>query len=148
MPQKNIVDLLRSVRHRAGLTQAQLSERLLTAGVSASRGRIANYEAESRRPPLEIIEQWAVACGHRLVLELVPVEQDELGELSPEEEAHLRVLRSLPVEQRRIVERLAIALPGHDIARQGLIMQLTLLEQFGRSNAVGIGDPADKSEVA
>jgi transcriptional regulator with XRE-family HTH domain len=64
-----LTELLRDMRHQAGLTQAQLGKRLgwtTPSGFSS----VGQYEQQLRTPKLELVGRWAAACGYtaRLVI--------------------------------------------------------------------------------
>jgi transcriptional regulator with XRE-family HTH domain len=58
--------LIREARRRAGLTQAQLAER-----VGTSQPAIARYERARAMPDLPTLHRIVEACGYELNLELV-----------------------------------------------------------------------------
>lgn len=59
--------LIREARQRAGLTQAQLAERVAT-----SQPAIARYERARATPDLSTLHRIVEACGYELRLELAP----------------------------------------------------------------------------
>ena len=61
--------LLREAREAAGLTQAQLAERL-----ECSQQAVARAERWEANPTLALVERWAAATGRRAVVELRPLE--------------------------------------------------------------------------
>jgi transcriptional regulator with XRE-family HTH domain len=86
----SIAERLKQLRLGARLTQAQLAG--LLSGSSAKR--ITNIERGARRPSLDLVEQWAAACGRRLTLSFEPlIERDEED---PELMATLRDLVESP----------------------------------------------------
>lgn len=89
-------ELVRSARTRAGLSQRQLA---LRAGVS--QPAVARLESGRHTPSLTTLARLLAACGQRLVLDSVPVDDHELSLL----ESTL----ALSVEQR--IDRL-LALQG------------------------------------
>lgn len=66
--------VLREARLRARLSQTDLARR---AGVAQSV--ISMYEADRREPGLRILTKLIEATGHKLSLELVPPNPDQLG---------------------------------------------------------------------
>ena len=62
-------ELIREARTRAGLTQAELSER-----TGRDRSVIARWEQGAVAPSLESLLELIDACGFELPLELVPAE--------------------------------------------------------------------------
>ncbi len=56
--------LLRELRHHAGLTQATLAQRL-----GCSTKTVTHIEGGTRRPAVDVIDKWAVACGRRFVVD-------------------------------------------------------------------------------
>ena len=58
--------LLRVAREGAGLTQAELAERL-----GISQQAVAQAERWESNPTIAFIERWARACNHELKIELV-----------------------------------------------------------------------------
>lgn len=133
-----MVMMLKAARARAGLTQEQLAARL-----GVSRARIGNYEIQNRRPPLELAEQWATECGYTLLIRLLPMGEQELGELSPKEDRLLRQLRGLPEDQADLVFRLGTALPGHAVARESARRQIELLESTATEGAADSASAAN-----
>jgi transcriptional regulator with XRE-family HTH domain len=89
-------ELVRSARTRAGLSQRQLA---LRAGVS--QPAVARLESGRHTPSLTTLARLLAACGERLVLDSVPVDDHDLSLL----ESTL----ALSVEQR--IDRL-LALQG------------------------------------
>lgn len=82
-------ELMRTARKRAGLTQAELAERL-----SMPRSQIARWEADSFEPGLSTTRRVLRACGFDLSLELVAYEPDEARE------ERLAALRRLTPKER------------------------------------------------
>lgn len=69
-------ELIRGARKRAGLSQAELAERAGT-----SQPAIARYETGRVEPDLSTLSRLATACGFRLELALIPVDEDDLRRL-------------------------------------------------------------------
>lgn len=59
--------LLRRARHRAGLTQVELTERAAT-----TQSAIAACETGARTPNLETLDRLVLACDHTLHIEARP----------------------------------------------------------------------------
>jgi transcriptional regulator with XRE-family HTH domain len=89
-------ELIRAARLRAGLSQAELAERL-----GMPQSSIARWEVDSVEPSLTKVRQILRACGFDLSLSLIPFERD------PEQDARVvEVQRMTPQERtRRMIER-------------------------------------------
>jgi transcriptional regulator with XRE-family HTH domain len=61
-----LTELLRDMRHQAGLTQDELASRL----GRASRSNISHYET-GKTPQVETIGRWAAACGFHAELRIL-----------------------------------------------------------------------------
>jgi transcriptional regulator with XRE-family HTH domain len=68
-------ELMRTARKRAGLSQAELAERL-----AMPRSQIARWEGDTVEPGLATTRRVLRACGFDLSLALVPYEPDEARE--------------------------------------------------------------------
>ena len=64
--------LIREARLRAGLSQAELSERS-----GKDRAQIARWEADAVQPSFETLRELIRACGFDLELDFVPYAVDE-----------------------------------------------------------------------
>jgi transcriptional regulator with XRE-family HTH domain len=96
-------ELIREARTRAGLTQADLSER-----TGRDRSVIARWEQGLISPPVESLLACVHACGYDLPLVLVPLDESADGELHDS-------LMSTPSERvERMLEQL-----GQRRARKG-----------------------------
>jgi transcriptional regulator with XRE-family HTH domain len=62
--------LLREARHAAGLTQAQLAERMGT-----TQSAVARLESPGANPRVENLERALLAAGHRLEIRAEPTPQ-------------------------------------------------------------------------
>ena len=82
-------ELMRTARKRAGLSQADLAERL-----SMPRSQIARWESDTVEPGLATTRRVLRACGFDLSLALVPYELDE------ERESRLLRLQRLTPQER------------------------------------------------
>lgn len=69
----NAADLVREARRRAGLTQAQLAERLAT-----TQSTIARLEAGGRDPSFGTLENVIRACGLDMSIRLGPHDDHDL----------------------------------------------------------------------
>jgi transcriptional regulator with XRE-family HTH domain len=69
-------ELIREARSRAGLSQAELSQR-----TSRDRSVIARWEQGLISPPLESLLHCVQACGYDLPLVLVPLDESADQEL-------------------------------------------------------------------
>lgn len=82
-------ELIRSARNRAGLSQAELAERL---GMPVSS--IARWETDRVEPGFSTLRRVLQACGFDIPPVLVPFERD------PEREARVREVQRLTPEER------------------------------------------------
>lgn len=73
---------------------------------------------------------WLEIGGARMQL-IGPDGPGPLDELAPDERKLIELYRALPPEHRASITRLAMALPGHDVAREGVLLALSLLERQG-----------------
>lgn len=64
--------LIREARRRAGLTQAELAERLATA-----QPNVARWESADMSPSIDMLARIIQACGLDLLVRLAPREADE-----------------------------------------------------------------------
>jgi transcriptional regulator with XRE-family HTH domain len=89
-------ELIRAARLRAGLSQAELAERL-----GMPQSSIARWEVDSVEPGLSKVRRVLRACGFDLSLSLIPFDRD------PERDARVvEVQRMTPQERtRRMIER-------------------------------------------
>jgi transcriptional regulator with XRE-family HTH domain len=89
-------ELIRAARLRAGLSQAELAERL-----GMPQSSIARWEVDSVEPGLSKLRRVLRACGFDLSLSLIPYERDA------ERDARvLEVQRMTPQERMRgMIER-------------------------------------------
>lgn len=90
-------ELMRTARKRAGLSQAELADRL-----SMPRSQIARWEGDTVEPGLATIRRVLRACGFDLSLALIDYEPDE------ERESRLLRLQRLTPQERlqQMLERL------------------------------------------
>lgn len=90
-------ELIRSARLRAGLSQAELAQRL---GMASSS--IARWETDTVEPGFSTLRRVLQACGFDIPPVLVPYERD------PERDAHVQELRDLTPQERmaRLLARL------------------------------------------
>ncbi len=65
----SLLDLLLKARHEAGLTQAQVAERMGTQATAVARLERA-LATGKHSPSLLTIRKYAKACGRRLVLDV------------------------------------------------------------------------------
>lgn len=93
---------LRAIREGAGLTQAALAERL-----GSTPKRVANIEGGRRRASLDLIAQWAEACGRRFVIEF-PTQPAA----DPDVRAACEALATAPADVRGVVARILSASVG------------------------------------
>jgi transcriptional regulator with XRE-family HTH domain len=82
-------ELIRSARLRAGLSQAELGQRL---GMATSS--IARWETDRVEPGYSTLRRVLQACGFDIPPVLVPYERD------PERDAQVQELRELTPQQR------------------------------------------------
>jgi transcriptional regulator with XRE-family HTH domain len=82
-------ELIRTARKRAGLSQAELAERL-----QMPRSQIARWEADTVEPGLATTRRVLRACGFDLSLALIPFAPDE------EREERLSALQRLTPQER------------------------------------------------
>jgi transcriptional regulator with XRE-family HTH domain len=89
-------ELIRAARLRAGLSQAELAERM-----GMPQSSIARWEVDSVEPGLSKLRRVLQACGFDLSLSLIPFERD------PDRDARvLEVQRMTPQERiRGMIER-------------------------------------------
>ena len=64
--------LIREARRRAGLTQAELAERISTA-----QPNVARWESADMSPSVDVLTRVVQACGLDLLVRLVPRESGE-----------------------------------------------------------------------
>lgn len=82
-------ELIRSARLRAGLSQAELAERLAMPPSS-----IARWETERVEPGFSTLRRVLQACGFDIPPRLVPFERD------PERDARVEEVRRMTPEER------------------------------------------------
>lgn len=82
--------LVREARLRAGLTQAELAER-----VGTTQSSIARWESGATRPPLETVRRIVEACGLELRIGLEPRDPDAWSQI----ESHLALDRTERLDQ-------------------------------------------------
>ncbi len=87
---------LRQLRKAAGLTQAELGARL-----GCTQRRITNIEGGVRRPSVELLGQWARACGRHYVYDF---SEEPVGDT----EFILRAAASSPTVRRVLAEVLSV----------------------------------------
>lgn len=97
MTNEELAQLLRKMREDAGLKQWQVAERL-----GVTRASVTHYESCSRRPSLEVIQEWARICDRRIGIVAMSA-ADEALTVTEEEETMIRGIRSLPPERRRLI---------------------------------------------
>lgn len=68
-PEMDLAFQIAEARHRAGLTQAQLADRLHT-----KQSVVARWESGRARPSTRTLERIAAATGHRARIVLEPAE--------------------------------------------------------------------------
>ena len=83
-------ELIRAARLRAGLSQAELGERL-----GMPQSSIARWEVDSVEPGLSTLRRVLQACGYDLSPVLIPFARD------PERDARVRELQKLQSARRR-----------------------------------------------
>jgi transcriptional regulator with XRE-family HTH domain len=88
--------LIRAARLRAGLSQAELAERL-----GMPQSSIARWEVDSVEPGLSKVRRVLRACGFDLSFSLIPFERD------PEQDARVVEVQQLTPQERtrRMIER-------------------------------------------
>jgi transcriptional regulator with XRE-family HTH domain len=72
-----LTELLRDMRHQAGLTQVELGRRMgWIPGINPrgheTHGEISRYEHGKRVPKFELVGRWAAACGYTAELVVYP----------------------------------------------------------------------------
>jgi transcriptional regulator with XRE-family HTH domain len=84
-------DVIRSARHEAGLTQAELALRAET-----SQPAVARYEQGSAVPTLRTLERLLAACGRQVVISAVAVDDTgSPGDGGPPSDGSVPDVRSL-----------------------------------------------------
>lgn len=121
------------------------SQREFADLIQLSYAHTSQIEAGKRLPSWEVLLRWLDAGGGRIEF-IGPDGPDPLDQLTPEERHLIETFRALPPEHRRLVHRFATALPGHDIAREGVVLALSLLEKSGIVHASSIRTPAASGE--
>jgi transcriptional regulator with XRE-family HTH domain len=64
--------LIREARRRAGLTQAELAERINTA-----QPNVARWESADMSPSVDVLSRIVQACGLELIVRLIPREAND-----------------------------------------------------------------------
>lgn len=68
----DLTDLLRDMRREAGLSQAELGQRMGWAphykGYGYGCPQVSKYEIGAKTPKWEVLARWADACGYRATL--------------------------------------------------------------------------------
>jgi transcriptional regulator with XRE-family HTH domain len=119
----DVARALRGLRTEQGLTQEQLAK---TLGITP--GSVRHYEANRRRPPLDIAAEWAKACGYEFVVRFRPHwnpygSNDEVENLA-------RKIAGLSSGERRMVAEIADLIPKmHDSEIDDLASVLEHAEQ-------------------
>jgi transcriptional regulator with XRE-family HTH domain len=93
---------LRAIREGAGFTQAALAERL-----GSTPKRVANIEGGRRRASVDLMAQWAEACGRGFVIEFPTQQVDD-----PDARAACEALVASNAEVRFVVARILSAARG------------------------------------
>lgn len=93
-------ELIRSARSRAGLSQAELAERL---GMPVSS--IARWETDRVEPGFSTLRRVLQACGFDIPPVLVPFERDSEREARVEEVQRLTPEERLAAMMRRVEKR-------------------------------------------
>lgn len=91
---------LRLLRRSAGLTQAELATRL-----GCTQRRITNIEGGSRRPSVELLGEWARACGRHYVYDF---SEAPMGDA----DLMFRAACSSPTLRRIVAEILSLEVPS------------------------------------
>jgi transcriptional regulator with XRE-family HTH domain len=76
--------LIREARRRAGLTQAELAERISTA-----QPNVARWESADMSPSVDMLTQVVRACGLDLLVRLVPREASDWEKVEDSREVSL-----------------------------------------------------------
>ncbi len=76
--------LIREARRRAGLTQAELAERISTA-----QPNVARWESADMSPSVDVLTRVVQACGLDLLVRLVPREAGEWERVEDSQESTL-----------------------------------------------------------
>lgn len=76
--------LIREARRRAGLTQAELAERISTA-----QPNVARWESADMSPSVDVLTRVVQACGLDLLVRLVPRESGEWTAVEDSEQTSL-----------------------------------------------------------
>ena len=99
--------LIREARRRAGLTQAELAERISTA-----QPNVARWESADMSPSVDMLTRVIQACGLDLVVRLVPRESGEWTQVEDSEQV------SLEERLDKLVGFVDIVEDGAETARQ------------------------------
>ena len=130
MPRSPIVERLKELRLTAGVSQTELARRI---GVVV--GTIGNYEAGTREPSFEICEKWATALGRSIHVVVADVDQEAAQMVPTRDRRLLSDVRSLPEDDRVLVEMLARGLRGGDRRmREMIAVQIPLLLESAPSD--------------
>lgn len=117
---------LRAMRESRGISREEMAQAL-----GCTRGAVAHYEAGRRKIPIDHIDAWGRLCDRTLSIEFLRTSDESAAAL-----ARLnRAIRALSPAHQELVIRLAESLPGHDVAREGVLRQIEVLERFGRLDA-------------
>ena len=76
--------LIREARRRAGLTQAELAERISTA-----QPNVARWESADMSPSVDVLTRVVQACGLDLLVRLVPREAGDWTKVEDSEETSI-----------------------------------------------------------
>jgi len=110
VPYKRLSQRLKEIRLLAGFSQAHLAKLL-----NLANSTVAQYETLSRKPDLEVAERWAEKCGHSLVVDVVPNDQDW--------RLH-RAIDAMSPAQRQLLEEFLSAMPQIDEDRTNTLRVL------------------------
>lgn len=71
----------RELGRRLAALRGKVSQRKLSKDIGVSNAHISSVEAGNDNPSLDLLERWAEATGHRLVLRFAPKDQRSNEEL-------------------------------------------------------------------
>lgn len=132
MTRKELAELLKSARKRAGFTQERLA-----AHLGRSQSYVNKIEIGAVGPDIEEISAWIDGCGHHLSLQVIPKEQPpenpKIARISEEierldEESFDRLMKVA-----RILSRVGGI--GRDLFIEQLDVQTRILLKFSSSGA-------------